>query len=45
MISNKAKVFFYPGNTLSGKSNYGLAKIFMRSAEVSANVAYKMYLF
>ena len=37
----KVEDFFYSGNTVSGEPDYGLAKIFVRSAEAFANAIYQ----
>ena len=41
MKSSKIKGFFYPGNAVLGKPDYGLAENFVRTAEAFANTTYQ----
>ncbi len=41
MNSNKVKGFFYSGNAVSSEPDYGLAEVFVRSAEAFANGTYQ----
>lgn len=40
-MENKIENFFFAGNAVSGKSDYGLAETFVRTAEAFANATYQ----
>lgn len=40
-MENKIGNFFFAGNAVSGKSDYGLAETFVRTAEAFANATYQ----
>lgn len=46
MISSKIKGFFYPDTVVSGGPDYGLADIFVSTAEAFSNVklSWRLYI-
>ena len=41
MSDKRVNDFFYPGNTVHGEPDYGLADNFVRTAEAFANTTYQ----